>query len=556
MSGSFIEFEAFEGKEYMSNNNVTKFQHIVAGLAPEKKEALYRKMKSLPENGRNEMIDKVVAAYETRKLTIEQPVAAGRNTPPANYVITPSRGKDQFAGRNIMTVGTHNKKTVTVGNNRSMIVGNAGRNMKPSVQRAGNTNAAITAARRPGVNPPITKKSVARAGAAAVRSNASAPAFVSPEARRAALRAEAERKQKQAETIRKALKIGLMVAGRASIVLVFSLVLVLCGFYTFLGIIMKGPSPHLRDQFVSSVMESSVGGVMAQMILSDDEIAEILERNKTQEFDTITNTALVKIAAKSESANANAVNPYDPDGDGVEIHEISGPMYRGVMMVVQDPSRVKVSTLEQFNHTGAGLTLKEHIDKSGAIGGINGGKYEDKGGMGIGGWPEGIVIADGQMRMGYAGGTYDVYGFTKDNVLVVGRMTGKQAMDIGVRDAVSFGPTLIVNGVAAKYSGNSGGLNPRTAIGQREDGAVLLLVIEGRKTASMGATMADLIEVMKEYGAVNAANLDGGMSSAMWYNNEELVSSSSIRQSRKMPTAFVVLPKSASDNAQAPAKEA
>ena len=553
MSGSFIEFEAFEGNEYMSNNNVTKFQHIVAGLSPEKKAALYQKMKSLPDSGRNEMIDKVVAAYETRKLTIEQPVAAGRNTPPANYTITPSRGNQQFAGRNIMTVGNRNKKTMTVGNTRSMTV-NANRNMKPSVQRMGNTGAAVVAARRPGVNPPITKRHVAAAGS--VRANVSVPTVISPEARRAALRAEAERKQKQAETIRKALKIGLMVAGRASIVLVFSLVLVLCGFYTFLGIIMKGPSPHLRDQFVSSVMESSVGGVMAQLVLSDDEIQEILNRNKTQEFDTITNTALVKIASKSESANANAVNPYDPDGDGVEIHEISGPMYRGVMMVVQDPSRVKVSTLEQFNHTGAGLTLKEHIDKSGAIGGINGGKYEDKGGMGIGGWPEGIVIADGQMRMGYAGGTYDVYGFTKDNVLVVGRMTGKQAMDIGVRDAVSFGPTLIVNGVAAKYSGNSGGLNPRTAIGQREDGAVLLLVIEGRKTASMGATMADLIEVMKEYGAVNAANLDGGMSSAMWYNNEELVSSSSIRQSRKMPTAFVVLPKSASNNAQAPAKEA
>ena len=549
MSGSFIEHEAFEGNKYMSNNNVTKFQHIVAGLAPDKKEALYRKMKSLPENGRNEMIDKVVAAYETRKMTIEQPVAAGRNTPPANYSVTPSHNKDHFAGRNIMTVGTHNKKTVTVGNTRNMA---AGRNMKLSVQRSGNTGAAIVAARRPGVNPPI-KSSVA---APAVRGGVSAPAVMSPAARRAALRAEAERKKKQAETVRKVLKIALMVAGRASVVLVFSLVLILCGFYTFLGIIMKGPSPHLRDQFVSSVMESSVGGVMAQLVLSDEEIAEILNRNKTQEFDTITNTALVKIAPKNANANANAVNPYDPDGDGVEIHEISGPMYRGVMMVVHDPSRVKVSTLEEYNHRGAGYTLKEHIEKSGAIGGINGGKYEDKGGMGIGGWPEGIVIADGKLRMGYPGGTYDVYGFTKDNVLVVGRMTAQQAIGIGVRDAVSFGPTLIVNGVAAKYSGNSGGLNPRTAIGQREDGAVLLLVIEGRKTASMGATMADLIDVMKEYGAVNAANLDGGMSSAMWYNNEELVSSSSIRQSRKMPTAFVVLPKSASNNAQAPAKEA
>ena len=96
---------------------------------------------------------------------------------------------------------------------------------------------------------------------------------------------------------------------------------------------------------------------------------------------------------------------------------------------------------------------------------------------------------------------------------MVGRMTAQYALDIGVRDAVSFGPALIVNGVAANYSGSGGGLNPRTAIGQREDGAILLLVIEGRKTSSMGATMADLIDIMLEYGAVNAVNLDGGSSS-------------------------------------------
>jgi exopolysaccharide biosynthesis protein len=58
----------------------------------------------------------------------------------------------------------------------------------------------------------------------------------------------------------------------------------------------------------------------------------------------------------------------------------------------------------------------------------------------------------------------------------------------------------------------------------------------------MGATMADLIKVMQDYGAVNAANLDGGMSSAMWLYDDELVSSSSIRVSRQMPTAFIILP--------------
>ena len=200
------------------------------------------------------------------------------------------------------------------------------------------------------------------------------------------------------------------------------------------------------------------------------------------------------------------------------------------------------------------MTLKQLIDKYGGVGGINGGQYEDKNGMGIGGWPEGIVISEGKLRMGSKNGTYEVYGLTNENVLVVGRMTAQKALDIGVRDAVSFGPALIVNGVAAKYSGAGGGLNPRTAIGQREDGAILLLVIEGRKTSSMGATMADLIKVMQEYGAVNAANLDGGMSSAMWLYEDELVSSSSIRVSRQMPTAFIILPQKGSEGAAKPAE--
>lgn len=523
----------------MSDIKLTKFQNIVAGLDPAKKQALYKKMKSLPEEGRNEMIDKVIAAYETRKMTIEHPVPAGIILPPNNYGRTYEKGGDRFSDRKTMWVDDRkNARRVTdVGT------------VNPRDQRANAVkvnNPGTVAVRRPSSMPPMPRKNMA----------VSAPGARRLPPRQTAVKTEAEIKAEKAEKIRKVGRAVLLFAGRASIVVACTLIVLLFGFYAFLRIIMKGGSPHLRDQFVTSVMESSVGGVMAQMVLTDEEIEAILSRNKTQEFDTITDTNLVKIA-EEETANAAAAaaNPADPDGDGVEIHEVSGAMYRGVMMVVHDPSRVKVSTLEQFNHNGAGYTLKEHIEKSGAIAGVNGGKYEDKGGLGIGGWPEGIVVADGKLRMGSPGVMFDVYGFTKDNVLVVGRMDAPYAMSIGVRDAVSFGPTLIVNGKAAKYSGSSGGLNPRTAIGQRADGAVLLLVIEGRKTSSMGATMADLIDVMQQYGAVNAANLDGGMSSAMWYNGEELVSSSSIRQSRKMPTAFVVMPKAASNNGQASAKE-
>ncbi|MBR1472435.1 MAG: phosphodiester glycosidase family protein [Lachnospiraceae bacterium] len=333
-----------------------------------------------------------------------------------------------------------------------------------------------------------------------------------------------------------------------------TLAVLLAGAYLFFLYINKGPSEHFRDLFVTSAMESSAGGILAQIYLSDEEIDAIRQRNQVSVLTEVTDPTLVHVLAadKAEAAAAlpetdaaaetPVVLPADPDGDGIELHEVHGPMYSGKMMIVHDPSRVHVSAISNFTHSGGGWTLQQHVENSGAVAGINGGKYEDASGLGIGGWPEGLVISNGELRMGDPGATYGVYGFTDDNVLVVGNMTAGQAISMGVRDAVTFGPALIVNGKSAGYQGIGSGLNPRTAIGQRADGAVLLLVIEGRKTSSLGAAMSDLIEVMQEYGAVNAANLDGGMSSSMIYNGEMVVSNCQLRDERRMPTAFVVYP--------------
>ena len=89
-------------------------------------------------------------------------------------------------------------------------------------------------------------------------------------------------------------------------------------------------------------------------------------------------------------------------------------------------------------------------------------------------------------------------------------------------------------------AGTGGGLNPRTAIGQRADGAVLLLVIDGRQSHSLGATYKDCQQVMLDYGAVNAANLDGGSSTLMIYEGEHVNMCATLYGSRDMPTSFLV----------------
>ena len=359
----------------------------------------------------------------------------------------------------------------------------------------------------------------------------------------------------------------LRILGGIFLYLISTIVILAAGLFGALKLAVDGPSEHFRDVFVSSMMESSAGPVLIRLVMPENDINAILDQNRVIATDEITDTTLINImhnesdarTAQALSDSGQAANGLDPDGDGIDLYEISGPMYHGAMMVVYDPSRVIVATIDDYSHSSSGMTLPQLIDKYGAVAGINGGQYEDRNGLGIGGWPLGVVISEGVLRQDeYAieyldnDGNYEIRtpvtcGFTEDDVLVVGSFNGSAAQEMGLRDALSFGPALIVNGVAGQYNGSSGGLNPRTAIGQREDGAVLLLVIEGRKSSSMGATMADLIDVMLEYGAVNAFNLDGGMSSSMWYNGEEIINNAQIRSERSIPTAFVVLPKQEGD---------
>ena len=368
------------------------------------------------------------------------------------------------------------------------------------------------------------------------------------------------------------MKVFLKILGGFFLYLITTLAILFVGLYGGLKLAVDGPSDHFRQIFITSLMESSAGPIAARMVLTDAQINEILSNNKTIEFDHITDPDLVSVMREEAAAAAEAARQagieaetnLDPDGDGIELHEISGPMYHGALLIVYDPSRVICATIDNYTHSGAGMTLEQLIEKYGAVAGINGGQYEDESGLGIGGWPVGVVMSQGVLRADNADEFYEagtdengdpIYetrtalptvGFTQDDILVVGTFGGGYAESMGLRDAVSFGPALIVNGEAANYSGVGGGLNPRTAIGQRADGAVLLLCIEGRRSSSMGATMADLIDIMVQYGAVNAFNLDGGMSSSMYYNGEEIVDNANIRQDRAIPTAWVVLPQGSS----------
>jgi len=321
---------------------------------------------------------------------------------------------------------------------------------------------------------------------------------------------------------------------RALFVIILTAVIIAGGLVGLIYTFNYGPSPSARSLFVSSVLETSAVGFLATWFLPTEEIETILATNKVEQFDVITNPNLIVIPEATEGSIDKEENP-------IEFVKVSGLTYVGNMMIIKDPSRVFVALCEHFNDgSQMGDKLGEMIEREDAIGGINGGGFLDINGNGTGSVPLGFVFSKGKYLCGSQSKKELLIGFDANHKLIVGEMTAKEAKELGIRDALSFGPALVINGVAADVSGQSSGLNPRTAIGQRADGAVLMLVIDGRQANSLGASYADLIDIMLEFGAVNAANLDGGNSSLMIYDGEHISNSSRLLGDREMPACFLI----------------
>lgn len=319
--------------------------------------------------------------------------------------------------------------------------------------------------------------------------------------------------------------------GRTIWSLITVLLLIVFFLTGIIWILEFGPSPTARNLFVNSAMESSAGKFLATMFIEEEEVAKIMAKNEVVATDEVTNSDMIVIEEPEEAI---------PEEEELQILEINGPAYSGYAVLVKDPSRVSVGISGPYGEGYRGKTVAAMCEETGSTLAVNGGGFEDTDGMGTGAIPIGIVIHDGELLWGEPDSTYEVIGFDSDNKLVVGKMTAKAALERGIQSALSFGPTLIVNGEPANISGAGSGMNPRTAIGQAADGTIIILVIDGRQANSLGATFEDLINVMLEYGAVNAANLDGGSSTYMYYQGEYVNKGASMLGPRKGPTCILV----------------
>jgi len=295
-------------------------------------------------------------------------------------------------------------------------------------------------------------------------------------------------------------------------------------------LIFHGPFTELKELFVTSAMTTYKHQYLAYWLVDEEEIQKIMDKNRAPEPEVNTDEKAIEI-------------PNDSllEEPPLEFHEIWGNGYKGYLLKVPNPARVKLVATDQLGSRG--LKVLEFVEKYEAVAGINAGGFSDPEGKSYGGTPSGLLIVDGKTIYKDELSSYNLIGLTKKDVLVVGRYTLTEIEELELRDAVTFGPALIVNGQPMITYGDGGwGIAPRTAIGQTKDGTMLLLVIDGRQLESIGATLKDVQDVLLEHGAFNAANLDGGSSSTFVYEGEIKNNPSSVYGPREVPSAFIVLP--------------
>ena len=316
--------------------------------------------------------------------------------------------------------------------------------------------------------------------------------------------------------------------------------------------VVYGPFSFFRDFWVTTAMTTKSHHYFAYVFYSEEEVQKVLDNNKVLEPEDPTDTSKITFNPNFESDTYESIYEEqilkkDNKDDRYKLLDISGKGWKGYMVVVYDPADVELVFSKKYGKGGDYLSTMAN-DANALIAMNASGVNSIPGSNRV----TGRVIKDGKVydvgrKINKGGG---LIGFTKDNVLMLTKKSAEEAIKDGMDRAVEFGPFLVINGKKSTFKGNGGwGIANRSAIGQRQDGIVLFIVIDGRTASSTGISMPDLAELFVKYKAYNAANLDGGGSSALYafqngkgslINNPQGYGYSG---ERRLPNAWMVLSK-------------
>ena len=311
--------------------------------------------------------------------------------------------------------------------------------------------------------------------------------------------------------------------------------------------ILYGPIDNFRTWLITTAMMTMNHQHYCKWFYNDEVINEVLANNYVGRSEEDTNPNLVtfdeEVVYENEYEKAVLKRNKDALYKIIEF-EVNG--CDAYLAVIYDASKIKVGVSKRIGVSGQ--YIYDMTREQNAVLAINGGGFYDPNYNSNGANPLGVTIADGKIitDIQYDSMNGGIIGFDLENRLVLLRdASAKEAIAYGMRDAVTMGPFLIVNGKMADIKGNGGwGYGARSAIGQRKDGIVLMLVVDSNEFRTKGASIRDLAEIMQKYGAINAANLDGGTSSAMVVNNKIIndpINSALEHKTRGIPTIFKVV---------------
>ena len=312
-------------------------------------------------------------------------------------------------------------------------------------------------------------------------------------------------------------------------------------------VIMYGPWNGFREWLITTAMGTMTHHYLCEIFYSDETIDKVLKSNAIEDTNDETDTSLIDVEVKEEAEWTEYEHKLYDNHTPDEIYrkiEFKVRGQRAWIIAVYDTSNLSVVCSKNVMHRGE--MLVSMAKRANALIAINGGRFYDPNHWSNGGIPIGVTIMNGKIISDRKyQNPFGVIGITKDNKLVL--FKNKKAKDVlayGVRDAVTSKPFLIVNGQKMITTGNGGyGFAARTAIGQRADGTTLLLVVECNDARTIGASMKDLMEIFDNYGAINAAALDGGTSSVLVENGKMIndpINDPFVHETRKIPTGFII----------------
>lgn len=286
---------------------------------------------------------------------------------------------------------------------------------------------------------------------------------------------------------------------------------------------------HIRHMMAGSILTSQ-HPQYARYIIGEEEAKELQEVRTPNDVANSKPIVLTGTTAKSSKSI---------------IETIEDKYFTAKVMIIDDPKTIHLVGTKYENK---GQILRDLISQNSGIAGINAGAFSDKSGTGSGGTISGIAIGDGiVLSKENQNVKIVVCGFKKDGTFVTGKYSTSELLNMGVVQAASFGPQLIVDGKdkVTNAINEAYGWAPRTAIGQESDGKVVMIITDGRfyhNKTHRGASMKDMADLLKKYNVVNAMALDGGGSTTMIYKGKlQLQPATDTRFGmRYLPTAFIV----------------